>query len=495
MVKKVEQISLDRVLSEIRREKGIEKTVIIEALKTALLTAAKKKYGPRMALEAQFNQERGEIELFNFRTVVENPRGGYNEISLEEAQLLDPEVEIGDSLGVKIETKEFGRIAAQTAKQVIIQKIRDAEGENIYQDFKDRKGEIIAGTVHRFNKGDIIANLGRTEAILPASEQIPAESFRQGDRLKGYIVEIRKSSKEPQILISRTNPQFLAKLFELEVPEIAEGVVKIKSVARDPGVRSKLAVMSENSDIDPVGACVGAKGSRVQGVVQELRGERIDIIPWSEDPATFVCNALHPAEVAEVVVDESDRQMEVLVEDDQLSLAIGKRGQNVRLAVKLTGWKIDIKSRSRAKELSRAAYKNLSAIQGIGGVTSEILYNAGIARPEDIAAVSVDDLMKIPGIGEKKAQNIKNAAEAYLKGEAEGISVESSEETEPQESAAESLSSNHEAEHEAQLNQTGNEDAKEEAEKHVDEVIVKSQIVEDAQMTEEDDAEDRKEIG
>jgi len=419
-VKKVEQFSLDRVLSEIRREKGIEKNVIIEALKAALLSAAKKKYGPRMVLEAQFNQERAEIELFSFRTVVDNPRSGYNEISLEEAQLLDPEVEIGDSLGVKIETKEFGRIAAQTAKQVIMQKIRDAEGENIFQDFKDRRGEIIAGTVHRFNKGDIVVNLGRTEAILPASEQIPGENFRQGDRLKGFILDIRRSSKEPQILISRTSPQFLAKLFEMEVPEIAEGVVKIKSVARDPGVRSKLAVMSEDADIDPVGACVGAKGSRVQGVVQELRGERIDIIPWSDDPAKFVCNALHPAEVSEVVVDESERQMEIIVEDDQLSLAIGKRGQNVRLAVRLTGWKIDIKSRSRAKELSRAACKNLSAVQGVGGVTAEILFSAGIARPEDIANASVEDLTRIPGIGEKKAHHLKQAAEEYLKNLAEG---------------------------------------------------------------------------
>jgi N utilization substance protein A len=437
MAKKVEQFSLDRVLSEIRREKGIEKPVIIEALKAALLTAAKKKYGPRMDLEADFNPERGEIELFNFRTVVENPSGGYNEISLGEAQRLDPEVEIGDSLGVKIETKEFGRIAAQTAKQVIIQKIRDAEGENIYQDFKDRKGEIIAGSVHRFNKGNIIVNLGRTEAILPSSEQIPSENFRQGDRLKGYILEVRKSSKDPQIVISRSNPQFLAKLFELEVPETAEGVVKIKSVDRDPGVRSKIAVMSDDLDIDPVGACVGAKGSRVQGVVQELRGERIDIIPWADEPTQFVCNALHPAEVSEVVVDEAEKQMEVIVEDDQLSLAIGKRGQNVRLAVRLTGWKIDIKSRTRAKEISKAAYEKLSAVQGVGGVTAEILFNAGIVKPEDLAAVSEEELMKVPGIGEKKARKIRQAAEAHVQEQAEAKELSAAESEEAQKAGAE----------------------------------------------------------
>jgi len=415
MAKKFDQFSLERVLAEIRREKGIEKSVIIEALKSALLTAAKKKFGPRMDLEAQFNPERGEIELFNFRTVMEKARDGYNEISLVQAQALDPEVEIGDSLGIKIETKDFGRIAAQTAKQVIIQKIRDAEGENIYQDFKDRKGEIIAGSVHRFNKGNIIVNLGRTEAILPSSEQVPGETFRQGDRLKAYILDIKKSTRDPQIVLSRTNSQFLAKLFELEVPEISEGIVKIKSVAREPGVRSKIGVASNDSDIDPVGACVGSKGSRVQGVVQELRGERIDIIPWSDDPTKLVCNALLPAEIAEVIIDEGEKSMEVIVEDDQLSLAIGKRGQNVRLAVKLTGWRIDIKSRSRVKEMSRAAFNNLSAIQGIGGITAEILFNEGFFSAEDLASVDVEDLMKISGIGEKKAQKIKSAAEDYLK--------------------------------------------------------------------------------
>lgn len=415
MAEKVDQLSLERVLTEIRREKGIDKPVIIEALKTALLAAAKKKYGPRMNLEAQFNPERGEIELFNFRTVVEKARNEYTEISLAEAQVMDPEVEIGDSLGIKLETKDFGRIAAQTAKQVIIQKIRDAEGDNIYQDFKDRKGEIIAGSVHRFNRGNIIVNLGRTEAILPVSEQVPDETYRQGDRLKAYIIEIRKSTREPQILLSRTTPQFLVKLFELEVPEIAEGIVKIKRVAREPGIRSKIAVMSVDSDIDPVGACVGSKGSRVQGVVQELRGEKIDIIPWSEDPTKFVCNALLPAEISEVVIDEAEKSMEVIVEDDQLSLAIGKRGQNVRLAVKLTGWKIDIKSRSRVKEMSRSAFKDLSSVTGIGGITAEILFNQGFLSAKDLALVSVEELMKIPGIGEKKAQNILSAVQEYLK--------------------------------------------------------------------------------
>lgn len=415
MAEKVGQLSLERVLTEIRREKGIDKPVIIEALKTALLTAAKKKYGPRMNLEAQFNPERGEIELFNFRTVVEKARNEYTEISLAEAQVMDPEVEIGDSLGIKLETKDFGRIAAQTAKQVIIQKIRDAEGDNIYQDFKDRKGEIIAGSVHRFNKGNIIVNLGRTEAILPVSEQVPDETYRQGDRLKAYIIEIRKSTREPQILLSRTTPQFLVKLFELEVPEIAEGIVKIKRVAREPGIRSKIAVMSVDSDIDPVGACVGSKGSRVQGVVQELRGEKIDIIPWSEDPTKFVCNALLPAEISEVVIDEAEKSMEIIVEDDQLSLAIGKRGQNVRLAVKLTGWKIDIKSRSRVKEMSRSAFKDLLSVTGIGGITAEILFNQGFLSAKDLALVSVEELMKIPGIGEKKAQNILSAVQEYIK--------------------------------------------------------------------------------
>jgi len=420
MSEKGEQLSLDRILSEIRREKGIDKPVIIEALKAALLTAARKKYGPKVELEAQFNPELGEIELFNFRTVVEKVRNEFREISLEEARLLDPEVEIGDSLGVKLDTKEFGRIAAQTAKQVIIQKIRDAEGENIFHDFKDRKGEIVAGSVHRFNKGNIIVNLGRTEGLLPVSEQVPGEVYHQGDRLKALILDIRKSTREPQIILSRTNPQFLVKLFEMEVPEIAEGVVKIKGVARDPGLRSKIAVYSDNPDIDPVGACVGSKGSRVQVVVQELRGEKIDIIPWSEDPTKFVCNALAPAEILEVVIDEAEKSMEVIVDDDQLSLAIGKRGQNVRLAVKLTGWKIDIKSRSQVKEMSRAAFKNLLSIPGIGSITAEILFKKEYLSAQDIANASIEELAAIPGIGEKKAQNIKKAVEEYLQKQANG---------------------------------------------------------------------------
>jgi len=415
MADKVNQFSLERVLAEIRRDKGIDKAIIIDVLKTALLTAAKKKYGPRMDLEAQFNSDRGEIELFSFRTVVEKALNEDNEISLNEALVLDPEVEIGDSLGIKLETKDFGRVSAQTAKQVIIQKIRDAESENIYQDFKNRQGDVIAGSVHRFNRGDIIVNLGRTEAVLHLSEQVPGETYHQGDRLKAYILDIRKTTKEPQIVLSRTNSQFLAKLFELEVPEISEGIVKIKSVAREPGIRSKIAVDSGDPDVDPVGACVGSRGSRVQGVVQELRGEKIDIIPWSDDVTKFVCNGLLPAEISEVIIDEDKKAMEVVVEDDQLSLAIGKRGQNVRLAAKLTGWKIDIKGRSRMKEILSAARKNLSAIQGIGGMTAEILFNEGFSSAEDLVAVDVEELMKISGIGEKKAHNIKAAAEEYLK--------------------------------------------------------------------------------
>jgi N utilization substance protein A len=401
---------LDRVLEEVKRDKGIDKSVLIETLETALLRAAKNKYGHRTEIEARFNPELGEIELFQFKLVVDEVRNPGTEIALSDARELDPESQMGDSLGVKMETAEFGRIAAQVAKQVIIQNIREAERENVYQDYKDRKGDVALGFVQRFDRGNIIVNLGKAEGLLAVQEQIPGEAYRQRDRIKAYILDVKRNTKGPQIILSRTHPNFTVELFKLEVPEISEGIVKVKGVAREPGGRAKVAVESLDKDVDPVGACVGTKGSRVQSIVQELKGERIDIIPWNEDPAKFVCNALSPAEVSEVIIEQTNRSMQVIVADDQLSLAIGKKGQNVRLAARLVGWKIDIMSSSRAEGASKQAHEQLVEIPGVGDATAQDLFRAGYFSPRDVARAKVEDLMKIRGLGEKKAAGIKESA-------------------------------------------------------------------------------------
>jgi len=348
--------NLKNTIDSIVKEKGIDKQVVLEALEQAVLSAANKKYRNTRDLEAHFNEEVGEVELFEFVTVVDEVVDSYKEIDLEEAREVDPDVEIGDSLGMKMDASDFTRIAAQTAKQVIIQKVREAERETIYNEFISRKGELINGIVRRYEKGDLIVDLGRAEAVLPHTEQAPREVYRQGDRIKALITKIEMTGKGPQIILSRTNPLVLAELFEAEVPEIAEGVVEIKGVVRETGSRSKIAVYSHDNNVDPVGACVGMRGARVQNVVSELRGEKIDIIPWSDDIARFACNALAPAVVSKIYIVEETKSMEIIVADDQLSLAIGKRGQNVRLAARLTGWKIDIKSETRAAEAEMLEY-------------------------------------------------------------------------------------------------------------------------------------------
>jgi transcription termination/antitermination protein NusA len=356
-------ISIKHAIEQIVKEKGIERQVVLEAMEQAVLTAANKKYRNTRDLEARYNPDSGEVELFEFVTVVEEVLDSYKEISLEEAREIDPDVEIGDSLGEKLDASGFSRIAAQTAKQVIIQKVREAERETIFNEYSDRQWEIITGMVRRFEKGDLLVDLGRAEAVLPSKEQMPREVYRPGDRIRAIITEIRMTTKGPQIILSRTHPSMLAKLFEAEVPEIAEGIVEINAIVRDPGSRTKLAVSSNDSDVDPVGACVGMRGARVQNVVSELRGEKIDIIPWSEDIARFACNALSPAQVSKVFVDEENRTLEVVVADDQLSLAIGKRGQNVSLAARLTGCRIDIKSESKAAEAELQEYASFDGTE------------------------------------------------------------------------------------------------------------------------------------
>jgi len=405
---------LRHVIDAVVKDKGIDRAIIIEALEAAMLTAAKKKFGLHRDIEAHFNEEVGEVELFEFKEVVEDVEDENTQVTLEEGKKLDPEAELGDSLGVKLDTSDFGRIAAQTAKQVIIQRVRDAEKDIIYEEFKDRLGEIVHGIVRRFEKKDMITDLGRTEAILPHREQIPRENFRPGDRIRALIIEIQRESRGPQVVLSRTSPAFLAKLFETEVPEIYEGIVTIESVAREPGSRSKIAVKSNDPDVDPVGACVGMKGSRVQSVVQELRGEKIDIVPWSADVASNVVHALSPSEVIKVILDEKDHSMEVVVPDDQLSLAIGRKGQNVRLAVELTGWNIDIKSESEVEEQIAQARKELGRIEGMGELTAEVLIADGYRSLKDLIVADSENLATLPGLDPQTVENIKAKAKEAL---------------------------------------------------------------------------------
>lgn len=377
-------------------------------------SAARKKFGHDLDLEVAYNEEYGEIEAFQFKEVVGEVTDPMLEISLDEGRKLDPECQVGDSLGVKLDTDTFGRIAAQSAKQVIIQKMKDAEREMIYEDYKDRRGEIINGIVQRLDKGGITVNLGRAEAIIPYREQVPRETYRRGDRIRAFVLEVNREARGPQILLSRTHPDFLTKLFALEVPEITEGIVTIMGATREPGSRAKIGVTSKDPDIDPVGACVGMKGSRVQSVVQELRGEKIDIIEYNPDPAKYVCNALAPAVISKVVIDQANRLMEVVVPDDQLSLAIGKRGQNVRLASKLTEWRIDVKSESKYQKSLKEGYESLLALPGVGDATADNLYEAGFASAEELSGAQVEELLAIPGISQQKAEKFIDAAKTYV---------------------------------------------------------------------------------
>ncbi len=347
--------NLNHIIDQVVKEKGIDREVLVEALEASVLSAANKKFRNTRDLEARFNAESGEVELFEFVIVVEEVTDSYREIDIEEAREVDPGVEPGDSLGMKIDAGQFTRVAAQAAKQVIIQKVREAEREGVYNEFKHRVGELVNGIVRRYERGDLVVDLGRAEALLSHREQVPRENYRQGDRVRAYIIEAKLSPKGPQVILSRTHPGMVTALFHVEVPEVHEGLVEIKGVAREPGSRAKIAVVSHDPDVDPVGACVGMRGSRVQNVVSELRGEKIDIVPWSSDIARFAAAALSPAEISRIYVDDEEEALEVVVPDDQLSLAIGKKGQNVRLAAKLTGWKIDIKSESKVAEAEAAS--------------------------------------------------------------------------------------------------------------------------------------------
>jgi len=409
---------LNRVIDAVVKDRGLSRAVVVDALKSAMISAARKKLGLDYNIEAEYNEELGEVELFRFRDVVEDFEDETNQVTLDEARRIDPDSELGDELGEKIDTQQFGRISAQMAKQVIFQKIRDAEKENVFNEYKDREHEIINGIVRRFEKRNMIVDLGRAEAIMYQKDQIPKETYQAGDRIRGYVTEVRNTTNAPQIVMSRSCNEFLMKLFEMEVPEIAEGTVQIVACAREPGQRAKIAVASRETNVDPVGACVGMKGSRVQAVVNELRGEKIDIIPYSENTATFVCNGLAPAEITKVIIDEDNRKMDIVVADDQLSLAIGKRGQNVRLAVQLTGWRLDIHSESQLKKIEKEArrmYKRLTkAPEGV----HEILIKIGYTTIKDLAEAEIEDLAAFPGISEELAEEIIDEAYAiHITGE------------------------------------------------------------------------------
>ncbi|HTS82193.1 MAG TPA: transcription termination factor NusA [Myxococcaceae bacterium] len=419
-------VNLNLVLEQVAKDKGIDKSVLVATLEDAMQTAAKKHFGQDRNLEAKYDTEKGVVELFQAVTVVEaitDPIQAVNQLTLDEARKKGMEVEPGDELVFQIFYRDedaaeakaqddqygdilklrtfrhgFGRIAAQTAKQVILQRTRDAERENVYNEYKDRRNEIVTGIARRFERGNIIVDLGRAEAVLPVREQVPRETYRAGDRVQAYVLDVLRESKGPQIILSRASVNLLTKLFEMEVPEIAEGIVVIEAAAREPGGRAKIAVSSRDPDVDPVGACVGMKGSRVQAVVQELRGEKIDIVPWDEDPARFVCAALAPAEVARVIIDEANHAMELIVPDDQLSLAIGRRGQNVRLAAQLTGWKLDINSETRVREMREFATRSLGALPGVSEMLVETLYAHGFRQARDVAEASPEVLAQIPGL-------------------------------------------------------------------------------------------------
>jgi N utilization substance protein A len=409
---------LSRVIEQVGKDRGIKKEIIVEALEQAVLVAAQKKIGEDAQLEAHYNLDSGEIELFQFKTVVETEDDIMDpdtEIDLISAQKLDPEVSVGDELGIKLDAPTFGRIDAQTAKQVIFQKVRDAERDIIFGEFIHRKGEVISGIARRIERGSLVIDLGKTDALLPRTEIIPGEQFKPGDRVQAYLSDVVMTNRGPQLYLTRTSPKFLMKLFEAEVPEIADEIVEIKTAAREPGSRAKIAVVSNDRDVDPVGACVGMKGVRVQNVITELRGEKIDIIPWNENPALFVKSALQPAEITSIKMDEGHKTMEIVVEDNQLSLAIGKRGQNVRLAAMLTGWRLDILSKSKLQKRMSDAIFNLQHIEGVSETLAQAIYQSGFMNVFQVAEASTDHLSKIPGFSsESEAQALKAKAQGVV---------------------------------------------------------------------------------
>ena len=406
-------------LRQIAQEKNVNRDLVIETLEMGLISAAKRRFGTGDNVEVNIDHDSGEIAV---EAVMEIVADGEVEdaglqVGLTQARKTDAKAKVGGELRARLNFADFGRNAIQTAKQVLVQRVREAEREKIYEDYQGRVGEIISGTVQQISRGDILINLGRTEAVIPLKEQIRKERYRQGDPIRAYVLDVLRVARGPQVVLSRTHPGFLERLFQLEVPEIYEGVIEIKAVSREPGERAKIAVHSNDARIDPVGACVGMKGSRVQAVVRELSNERIDIVPWSEDEAIFLSRALSPATVRRVVIDRRDKRMSAIVDEDQLSLAIGKAGQNARLAAQLTGWNVDTMTEARYEEIQaerQATTVPLDAVPGTGPATRDRLEAAGISSANDLVRVSFRALLDVPGVGEATAEKLRTAAQEIV---------------------------------------------------------------------------------
>lgn len=412
------RLELLQIAEAVAREKLIDPDLVIEAMEDSLGKAARSRYGAELDIRANIDRKSGEMTMFRAREVVEEVENHFIEMSLEEARAVNPEAEVGSIITDPLPPMDFGRVAAQTAKQVIVQRVRDAERERTYEEFKDRVGEIINGVVRRVEYGNVIVDLGRGEGIIRRDQLINREPFRVGDRVRSFIREVKEEARGPQIFLSRTAPEFMAELFKMEVPEIYDGVIEIKAVARDPGSRAKIGVISFDNSIDPVGACVGMRGSRVQAVVSELNGEKIDIIPWTEDGATFLVNALQPAEVAKVVMDEDAGRVEVVVPDDQLSLAIGRRGQNVRLASQLTGWDIDIMTEAEESERRQAEFATRTQLfqdtMNVDEMVAQLLVSEGFTSLEEVAYVEIDELTVVDGFDTETAEELQARARESL---------------------------------------------------------------------------------
>ncbi|MDK2956741.1 MAG: transcription termination/antitermination protein NusA [Desulfovibrionales bacterium] len=399
---------LKKAIDQISKDKGIDRDLLIDTLEEAVRSSVHRKYGDEMDVEINFNEETGDIEVYQFKIVVEDVEDTVSEITLEEARKHDPSVQLDDEMGFRIDIEDLGRIAAQSAKQVIIQRMRDAEQEIIYEEYKDRVGEIVSGIIQRRDRSGWIINLGRTEAVLPKEEQIPRERYKRGDRIQAYIIGVHKESRGPQVVVSRSHPDYMVSLFKREVPEVSDGTVAIMGVARDPGLRAKVAVYSKDREVDPVGACVGIRGSRIQNIVQELRGERIDIVVWSPDIAVYAQNALSPARINRITVDDDENTLEVVVPDDQLTPAIGRKGQNVKLASKLLGWKVDVLTESRYGE-ANASRQGLEQVASVAELSMSAFLAAGFESLDDLNQASPEELMHVTGMTPSKISDLRAA--------------------------------------------------------------------------------------